>query len=211
MLCSSARSRWHALQQCRIAFSAHCQCARSLTLNVQGATSASQSVGIVIRRSPRCLWISRRCRTSLPSQWFWSNLQSDQDIVLKVMACQLQRSASRLPWHTLAFAFRNSALCVCSAVVMPATPRLLPALRRASWCSRVCLHRRMLRAAPPSHSRMVMASAFRVSARCSAAGVPSCGWVSRRFAAGAIRGTPTSQMTNTMILLAAISRRRASA
>ena len=76
MLCSNAAS-----------FSAHCQCPRSLPLNVQVGTSASQSVGIVIRRSPRCLRISRKCFTPLASQWFWGNLQSDQEVVSKVMAC----------------------------------------------------------------------------------------------------------------------------
>ena len=134
MLWSSARSRWHALQQCRIAFSAHCQFPRSLPLNVQCGTSASQSCGILIWQSSRWLMISFRCRMSLPSQWFWSNLQSDQEIVLKVMACRLQRSASRLPLRTSAFALRNSALWLCSVAVMSGTPWLLPALRRASWC-----------------------------------------------------------------------------
>ena len=47
----------------------------------------------------------------------------------------------------------------------------------------------------------------RVSARCSAASAPSCGWVSRCSGAGATRSTRTSQVTNAINLLAAISRR----
>ena len=86
------------------------------------------------------------CRTLLPFQWFWSKAQSDEGIVSKVIRCWLQRSASRLPLRTLACALRNSALCACSAAVMPGAPRLLPAERTASWYFAVCLYRRMLRA-----------------------------------------------------------------